>query len=569
MSERKAYFVGGGIGSMSAAFFLIRDAHFDGKNIKIFEDLKIAGGSCDGATTGALTGNGSVEKGFLCRGGRMLNAPVYECLHEMFRDIPSIREPGKSVAQEITDFNEVMKTHANSRVVDLYGCRLDVDTMGFTHRDRMQLLALTEADEDKMGTSIISDWFSPEFFKTNFWWMWATTFAFQPWHSAAELKRYMVRFMHEFPRIETLAGVERTPMSQYDSLILPLQKWLEAHNVAVDFGCTVEDVQMDEANHKLTAKTIHYVKDGKKCTVLLNPQDLLFIQNGSMTDSYTQGSWKEPAKFDFSQQRSFQVWDKLAERHEGLGNAKPFIANPLESVWQSFTVTMKNKDLFQAFTDYQKNEPGTGALMTFKDSNWFMSIVIPYQPHFGGQDKDTQVFWGYGLSPNKIGNYVHKSMFDCTGEEIFYELCQHCRIHPKLVHDVVNIPCIMPYITAQFMPRVRSDRPLPKPKNAVNFGFISQFVEIPRDTVFTVEYSVRAAQTAVYALCNIKRKIPKINRHDLKPSILVKTVKKAYQGETGTLWQKQHKKCKFCKLAKLVVASAAVAGIGYLIKDKI
>ncbi|CAL6000845.1 Myosin-cross-reactive_antigen [Hexamita inflata] len=214
----------------------------------------------------------------------MLNAPVYECLHEMFRDIPSIREPGKSVAQEITDFNEVMKTHANSRVVDLYGCRLDVDTMGFTHRDRMQLLALTEADEDKMGTSIISDWFSPEFFKTNFWWMWATTFAFQPWHSAAELKRYMVRFMHEFPRIETLAGVERTPMSQYDSLIFPLQKWLEAHNVAVDFGCTVEDVQMDEANHKLTAKTIckgwkemHCITESIGFTVYLKRFDDRFI----------------------------------------------------------------------------------------------------------------------------------------------------------------------------------------------------------------------------------------------------------------------------------------------------
>lgn len=170
-----------------------------------------------------------------------------------------------------------MKTHANSRVVDKQGCRLDVESMGFSHRDRMQLLALTQADEDKMGTSLISDWFSPEFFQTNFWWMWATTFAFQPWHSAAELKRYMVRFMHEFPRIQTLAGVERTPMNQYDSLVLPLQKWLEARNVAVDFGCTVEEVKVDEANKKLTAKSISYVKGGKKLSVTLNKDDLLFI----------------------------------------------------------------------------------------------------------------------------------------------------------------------------------------------------------------------------------------------------------------------------------------------------
>ncbi|CAL6060602.1 Myosin-cross-reactive_antigen [Hexamita inflata] len=561
MSERKAYFVGGGVGSMAAAFFLIRDAGFKGENIKIFEDLLVAGGSCDG--------NGSVEKGFLCRGGRMLNAPTYECLHAMYADIPSIREPGKSVAQEITDFNKVMKTHANSRVVDKQGCRLDVESMGFSHRDRMQLLALTQADEDKMGTSLISDWFSPEFFQTNFWWMWATTFAFQPWHSAAELKRYMVRFMHEFPRIQTLAGVERTPMNQYDSLVLPLQKWLEARNVAVDFGCTVEEVKVDEANKKLTAKSISYVKGGKKLSVTLNKDDLLFIQNGSMTDSYTLGSWRQPAKFVFSQQKSFKIWDDLASKYPGLGDAKPFIKNPIESVWQSFTVTMKNPALFKAFTDFQMNEPGTGALMTFKDSNWLMSIVIPYQPHFNGQDKDTQVFWGYGLFPNKVGTYVNKPMFDCTGEEIFYELCQHVRIVPELVHDVINIPCIMPYITAQFMPRVRSDRPAPKPENAVNFGFISQFVEIPRDVVFTVEYSVRAAQMAVYGLCDINKKIPKVSRHDLNPGVLKRTVMKAYQGETGTLWQKQHKKCKCCCFMKLAAVSAAVAGVAYLVKDKI
>jgi len=78
---------------------------------------------------------------------------------------------------------------------------MDVDTMGFSARDRLQLFALIEANEDKMGNTTITEWFSPEFFKTKFWFMWATTFAFEPWHSAIELKRYMHRFMHEFIRI--------------------------------------------------------------------------------------------------------------------------------------------------------------------------------------------------------------------------------------------------------------------------------------------------------------------------------------------------------------------------------
>jgi len=55
---------------------------------------------------------------------------------------------------------------------------------------------------------------------------------------------------------------------------------------------------------------------------------------------------------------------------------------------------------------------------------------------------------------------------------------------------------------------------LPVPPDSKNFAFISQFVEIPADTVFTVEYSVRAAQMAVYELLGIPRKVPAVTPHD-------------------------------------------------------
>ena len=100
--------------------------------------------------------------------------------------------------------------------------------MGFSMQDRMELLKLSRTDEAALGSSCITDWLSPEFFETEFWFMWATTFAFQPWHSAVEFKRYLHRFMLEFSRIETLAGVKRTIYNQYDSMVLPLQTWLKA-----------------------------------------------------------------------------------------------------------------------------------------------------------------------------------------------------------------------------------------------------------------------------------------------------------------------------------------------------
>ncbi|CAL6099740.1 Myosin-cross-reactive_antigen [Hexamita inflata] len=557
MTTRKAYFVGSGVGSMTAAFFLMRDAGFKGEDIKMLETLKIGGGSCDGT--------GSVENGFITRGGRMFNFPTFECTWEVLKEIPSNTE-GKSVYQETVDFNRDNCKNSKSRVVDKNGCRLDVQDMGFTMSDRMQLLKLVETPEEKMGNSIITDWFSPRFFETNFWIMWATTFAFQPWHSAIELKRYMERFMHEFVRIETLEGIKSTVLNQYDSMIVPLQKYLMDKGVSVNFGCTVEDVDMEEANGKYTAKVIHYRKNDKMEKIELAKGDLLFIQNGCMTDASTLGSWTKPAELKgLKDSTSFKLWDTLAQKCKGLGNAKPFMSNTTESIWQSFTVTMKNPALFKAFTDFYMQRPGIGGIMTFKDSNWFMGLVIAEQPHFAGQPKDVNTMWGYGLFPNKIGNYVNKSMLECTGEEIFYEYCQHCRIPPELVHDVTCIPCIMPFITAQFMPRQISDRPKPVPDTAVNFGFISQFVEIPYDTVFTVEYSTRAAQTAVYGLCGIKKKIPKVHRYHKQPKYMIKAVKKAFMGGAGTLRQRESGNSPMSTFKKVGLA-AVIGFVAFAVK---
>ncbi len=105
-------------------------------------------------------------------------------------------------------------------------------------------------------------------------------------------------------------------------------------------------------------------------------------------------------------------------------------------------------------------------------------------------------------------------MADCTGAEILQELCGHLRFDPETVASGNCIPCRMPYITSMFMPRLRSDRPLPVPAGSKNLAFISQFVEIPDDVVFTVEYSVRAAQTAVYALLGLDRTVPPVTAHD-------------------------------------------------------
>jgi oleate hydratase len=503
----KAYLIGGGIGSMAAAAFLVRDGQFPAKNISILEATRLIGGSLDGA--------GDAEHGYSLRGGRMLTTDNYECTWDLYKSIPSLRNKGKTVFEETVEFNQNHIPHSMARLVDSRRARVPVSSMGFSMQDRMELLKLANAGEDELGANCITDWLSPAFFETEFWYMWVTTFAFQPWHSAVEFKRYLHRFMLEFSRIETLAGVKRTIYNQYDSLVLPLKAWLEAQGVQLITDCRVTDLDHDTQGGKFAVRGIHCQHHGKSEKISVADGDLVFMQNASMTDASSLGSMTSaPAKLTKTDSGGWTLWEKLAAGRPDFGNPAAFNSSIAQSCWESFTVTLKNPDFFDLMEQFSGNEAGTGGLVTFKDSNWLMSIVLAHQPHFANQPANVQVFWGYSLFPDRIGNFVAKPMTDCNGAEILQELCGHMRFDPETVANANCIPCRMPYITSMFMPRLRSDRPLPVPPGSRNFAFISQFVEIPDDVVFTVEYSVRAAQMAVYQLLGIDRKIPPITPND-------------------------------------------------------
>lgn len=503
----KAYLIGGGIGSLSAAAFMIRDGGIRGDNISILEAMPIIGGSLDAA--------GDPVHGYSLRGGRMLTADNYECMWDLYKTIPSLTDKNKTVFDETMEFNEKYKPNSMARLVDSRRARVPVSSMGFSMQDRMELLKLTNADEETLGADCITDQLSPSFFETEFWYMWATTFAFQPWHSAVEFKRYLHRFMLEFSRIETLGGVKRTVYNQYDSLVLPLQKWLEAQGVHLINNCTVTDLDHKTDDGKFVVTGIHCLKDDKSEIIAVKEGDLVFMQNASMTDASSLGSMTSaPKKLTKVDSGGWTLWEKLAKGRPHFGNPAAFNSAIAQSYWASFTVTFKTPAFFDKLNEFSGNEAGTGGLVTFKDSNWFMSMVLAHQPHFINQPADVQVLWGYALFPDRIGNFVAKPMADCNGAEILQELCGHMRFDIETVESANCIPCRMPYITSMFMPRLLSDRPLPVPPGSKNFAFISQFVEIKDDVVFTVEYSVRAAQMAVYELLGIDRQIPPITPHD-------------------------------------------------------
>lgn len=514
--------LGGGIASLAAAAFMIRDADFNASDIIILEASPSLGGSLDGA--------GDPLLGYSLRGGRMFTTDNYECTWALFKSIPSLTDSSKSVYDETLEFNTKHASNSKARLVNRHRAKVPVHSMGFSATDRMDLLKLSNADEEEIGRSCITDWLAPSFFETEFWYMWATTFAFQPWHSALEFKRYLHRFMMEFSRIETLAGVKRTIYNQYDSLVRPLQHWLQERGVQFALNCKVQDIDLQCEDGVTSISGIHCLRQGQRDFIELNNDDLVFLQNGSMTDASSLGSMDAaPQKLTKADSSSWSLWEKIALGRPEFGNPAAFNCNIAQSLWESFTVTLSDPAFFQSMTDFSGNEPGTGGLVTFKDSNWLMSIVLAHQPHFLGQPENVQVFWGYSLFPDRVGNFVAKPMADCNGAEILRELCGHLKLDFDMVEKANCIPCRMPYITSMFMPRVAQDRPAPVPKKSKNLAFISQFVEIENDVVFTVEYSIRAAQMAVYQLLKVDREVPPILRHDQSLKVQFDAFIKAFE----------------------------------------
>ncbi|MFS4416433.1 oleate hydratase [Maribacter sp. 2307ULW6-5] len=524
--DRHAYFIGGGLASLAGAVYLLTDGNFKGENIHIIEALPILGGSNDGS--------GTKSEGFVCRGGRMLNEETYENFWDLTSKIPSLEISNISVKDEILAFDHANPTHAKARLVDKDAKILPVTDMQFNTDDRLKMLNLFFTDEDKLDNITIRDWFGDHFFTTNFWYLWQTTFAFQEWSSLFELKRYMNRMIVEFSRIDTLEGVTRTTYNQYESVILPIKSYLDKHQVDFSLSKTVTDLDFKPGDG-ITVTAIRCTNaDGEAETIQLNKEDICFFTNGCITDNSNNGDYDTPAKYLPDNPPSFLLWQRIANKKPNLlGNPDPFFTKPDQTKWYSFTCSLKGNEMLKRIEEFSGNKPGNGALMTFKDSSWRMSIVVAAQPHFKEQGNDTTIFWGYGLHPDNVGDHVKKAMIDCTGEEILTELIHHLhfeKYEQKIKESVINvIPTMMPYIDALFQPRAKTDRPDVVPKGSTNLALISQFVEIPEDMVFTEEYSVRAARLAVYTLLKLDKEVAPVTSHNKKPEVLAKAVHTAYR----------------------------------------
>ncbi|KAK6383802.1 hypothetical protein LTS17_003094 [Exophiala oligosperma] len=533
VDEKTAWFVGSGLASLAGAAFLVRDAQMPGKNITILEELAIPGGALDGLDV--------PEKGFVIRGGREMEEH-FECLWDLFRSIPSLEVQDASVLDEFYWLNKDDPNYTLQRATVNQGQDAHTDGLfGLSSTAQHDISRVFLTSRKDLEGKRINEVVGRDFLKSNFWMYWRTMFAFQDWHSALEFKLYLHRFIHHIGGLPDFSALKFTKYNQYESLVLPLHKWLLDHGVQFQYKTEVVDVDFEVVGGKKQATHIHWVKDGKPGGVDLGANDLLFMTIGSLTENSGEGDQKTPAKLDEGPAPAWDLWRRIAAKNPSFGRPDVFGSHIPESKWQSATVTTLDQRIPKYIQNICKRDPfsgkvTTGGIVTVKDSSWLLSWTVNRQPHFKKQPRDQIVVWVYSLFVDVPGDYIKKPMQACTGEEITQEWLYHLGVPTNDIPTLAAtgatcVPVMMPYVTSFFMPRHAGDRPDVVPVGSENFAFIGQFAETTRDVIFTTEYSVRTAMEAVYQLLKVERGVPEVFNSTYDTRTLLAAVNRLRDGK--------------------------------------
>ena len=514
VDEKAAYLIGSGLAALAAACYLVRDGQMAGERIHILEKDPIPGGACDGYQY--------TDIGYVMRGGREMDNH-FECMWDLFRSIPSIETEGVSVLDEYYWLNKADPNYSLCRATEKQGQDAHTDKkFGLSDKAAMEIMKLFFTPDEELYNKRIDEIFDHEVLDSNFWLYWRTMFAFENWHSALEMKLYLKRFIHHVGGLPDFTALRFTRYNQYESMILPMVHYLQEHGVDFQYNTKVVNVEFDIRNGRKAARRIVLQREGRKDAIDLTDNDLIFITNGGCVENSAYGSQNEPAAFNktIREGGGWDMWRKIAAQDPSFGHPDKFCSDPEQSNWMSATVTTLDRRIVPYIEKICKRDPFsgkvvTGGIVTAHDSGWLLSWTINRQPQFRNQPKDQLVIWVYGLFSDKPGDFVKKTMRECTGKEICMEWLYHlgvpvAEIADLAEHSAKTVPVMMPYITAFFMPREKGDRPNVVPDGAVNFAFLGQFAETARDTIFTTEYSIRTGMEAVYSLLDIDRGVPEV-----------------------------------------------------------
>lgn len=290
VDRKSAYIVGSGLAALTAACYLVRDGQMNGERIHILEKDPIPGGACDGFKY--------EDVGYVMRGGREMDNH-FEVMWDLFRSIPSIETEGLSVLDEYYYLNKKDPNYSLMRATENRGHDAHTDgKFGLSDKGAMEIMKLFFTPDEELYDKRITDFFDEEVLNSNFWLYWRTMFAFENWHSALEMKLYIKRFIHHVGGLPDFKALRFTKYNQYESMILPMIKYLEEHNVVFHYNTKVVNVEFEINGEKKQAVRIVVDHKGDIENIDLTENDLVFITNGGCVENSSIGSQNKPAKFN-------------------------------------------------------------------------------------------------------------------------------------------------------------------------------------------------------------------------------------------------------------------------------
>ena len=378
----KAHVVGGGFGGLAAAACLIRNAGMAGQDITIYE--------ADAQPGGGFFLSGSAATGYNLPGS-VFDAE-FRCTFALLQTVPSASDPSISVKDAFFTFNEGNAFHDRAHIIDRNGQKGHGPHFGLSLGDAFSFERLALTPEAMMDGQRIEEFFSARFFLTEFWLLWSTIMGSLPQHSAVEFWRYINRALALFPDLSDMTNIMRTPVNQYQFFIEPMVAWLCTRGVAFLAGTFVRDVAFAPSDSRITVNRIDYERDNAATSVAVGPDDLVLITIGSQIADVSVGSMTQ-APGPRRSGRSWALWQRLAQRRPGFGNPDLFFGEPQvpSSRWVSFTVITTGTEFVDQLSALTGSEPGSGGLVTLKDSGWMLSLTIFRQPEVIGQPSDTKL----------------------------------------------------------------------------------------------------------------------------------------------------------------------------------
>jgi oleate hydratase len=492
LSHTHAYITGGGLSAFASALYLVRDCGLEPSNIHILTDREYY--------------FGNEVNGYICRRSKLISEKTSLNFFDLMSNISSLDIPDLTVCDEILNLYRSSPSPRSITFIDTEKNVIDISKIRLTKAHRKIVASLMQSKKEELINLPIHEAFPNDFFTTRFWSLISAAYSFSDESSAYE-------FINALCGIDDiLSGTLPNAFDRQEEIIEPLKAHL------INLGCDVREkasvTDIDFENGR--ADAIHFTDNGIRKTVYLNEEDICIFPTDEVAQCESLGSFNESAPKLFS--APYLLWEKLSAKHPSFKNPSLLFDDIDKNMSVEFTITLSNRLLPELIDKVTSGSLGNDGVIVLDNSAWKMTICAVPQTHFKNMSEDISIIWGCATRFDREGERCGKSMIDCSGAEILYELVSCLNLDEAwddIRETVINvIPCHRRYDKSYIAP-VRSKLEI-IPTGMSNLAISGDFADFDDAAVFSEEYAVSTARTAAYKLMNTKKKIYKSKKSSCK-----------------------------------------------------